>query len=127
MIIRRIFMTRIIISVLLSTSLYSQSECDGVRYTDEIFSQVNVTSNVQYGGNYNDNIFGTPQWQDLYLNIFEPAGDDVEDQPLVFFLYGGSFISGSKTSPDIVTLCTRYAKMGYVAAAIDYRLTTNLI
>ena len=39
------------------SSIYSQSECDGERYSDEIFSQVNVTSNVLYGGNYNPNIW----------------------------------------------------------------------
>ena len=120
-------MIRIISSILLISILYSQSECDGVRYTDEIFSQVNVTSNVLYGGNYNPNIWGQNNWQDLYMDIYEPTGDDVEDRPLVFFLFGGSFVAGSKTNVDIVELCTRYAKMGYVAAAIDYRLTGDLI
>ena len=120
-------MIRIISSILIFSSLYSQSECDGVRYTDEIFSQVNVSSNVLYGGNYNPNIWGQNEWQDLYMDIYQPAGDDVEDRPLVFFLFGGSFVAGSKTNGDIVELCTRYAKMGYVAAAIDYRLTGDLI
>jgi len=120
-------MIRIILSILLITTLYSQSECDGERYSDEIFSQVNVTSNILYGGNYNPNIWGQNEWQDLYMNIYEPVGDDVEDRPLVFFLFGGSFVAGSKTNGDIVELCTRYAKMGYVAAAIDYRLTGDLI
>ena len=95
-------MIRIIFSILLITSIYCQLDCDGERYTDEIFSEVNVTSNVLYGGNYNPNIWGQNEWQDLYMNIYEPAGDDVEDRPLVFFLFGGSFIAGSKTSSDIV-------------------------
>ena len=120
-------MIRIILSILFIATLYSQSECDGERYTDEIFSQVNVTSNVLYGGNYNPNIWGQNLWEDLYMNIYEPAGDDVGNRPLVFFLFGGSFVAGSKTDGDIVELCTRYAKMGYVAAAIDYRLTGDLI
>ena len=120
-------MIRIISSILFMSFLYPQSECDGERYTDEIFSQVNVASNVLYGGNYNPNIWGENEWQDLYMNIYEPIGDDIEDRPLVFFLFGGSFVAGSKTNGDIVELCTRYAKMGYVAAAIDYRLTGDLI
>ena len=120
-------MIRIILSILLIATLYSQSECDGIRYTDEIFSQVNVTSNILYGGNYNPNIWGQNEWQDLYMDIYQPVGDDVENRPLVFFLFGGSFVAGSKTNGDIVELCTRYAKMGYVASAIDYRLTTDLI
>jgi len=120
-------MIRIITSILLFTMLYSQSDCDGVRYTDEIFSQVNFTSNVLYGGNYNPNIWGQNEWQDLYMDIYQPSSDAVEDRPLVFFLFGGSFVTGSKTNGDIVELCTRYAKMGYVAVAIDYRLTGDLI
>ena len=118
---------KIIIYILFANFLFPQSECDGERYTDEIFSQVNITSNVLYGGNYNPNIWGQNLWQDLYLDIYEPVGDDVEDRPLVFFLFGGSFVAGSKTNADIVELCTRYAKMGYVASAIDYRLTGDLI
>ena len=118
---------KIIIYILFANFLFPQSECDGERYTDEIFSQVNVTSNVLYGGNYNPNIWGQNEWQDLYLDIYEPVGDDVEDRPLVFFLFGGSFVAGSKTNADIVELCTRFAKMGYVASAIDYRLTGDLI
>jgi len=120
-------MIRIISTLLLITTLYSQSDCDGVRYTDEIFSQVNIASNVLYGGNYNPNIWGQNEWQNLYMDIYQPVGDDVENRPLVFFLFGGSFIAGSKTAGDIVELCTRYAKMGYVSAAIDYRLTQDLI
>ena len=117
----------IFIYILFANFIFPQSECDGERYTDEIFSQVNVTSNVLYGGNYNPNIWGQNEWQDLYLDIYEPIGDDVENRPLVFFLFGGSFVAGSKTNADIVELCTRYAKMGYVASAIDYRLTGDLI
>ena len=54
-------------------------------------------------------------------------GDDLEDRPVIIMMFGGSFIGGSRTSPDIVELCTRYAKMGYVAVAIDYRLTLDLL
>ena len=93
-----------LISIILIASIYSQSECDGVRYTDEIYNQVNVTSNILYGGNYNPNIWGQNEWQDLYMNIYEPVGDDVENRPLVFFLFGGSFVAGSKTNGDIVEL-----------------------
>ena len=120
-------MKKLLFYIFIITLSFSQEECDGQRYIEEIFDQVNVTSNVLYGGNYNPNIWGQNQWQDLYLDIYEPVGDDLSNRPLVFFLYGGSFVAGSKTNGDVVELCTRYAKMGYVAAAIDYRLTTDLI
>ena len=120
-------MIQIILAVLSSSILFGQSECDGERYSMEIFNDVIVTSNVLYGGNYNPNIWGQNLWEDLYLDIYEPLGDNIEDRPLIFFLFGGSFVAGSKTNSDIVELCTRYAKMGYVASAIDYRLTGDLI
>tara|TARA_Y100000590_G_C15671430_1_gene996389 strand:+ start:604 stop:1740 length:1137 start_codon:yes stop_codon:yes gene_type:complete len=120
-------MIQIILAVLSSSILFGQSECDGERYSTEIFNDVIVTSNVLYGGNYNPNIWGQNLWEDLYLDIYEPLGDNIENRPLIFFLFGGSFVAGSKTNSDIVELCTRYAKMGYVASAIDYRLTGDLI
>lgn len=112
---------------LFCTILFSQVECDGTRYIEEIFQQVEVSQNITYGGNYNPNVWGQAQWVDLKMDIYAPAGDSYNNRPLVFFMFGGSFVAGDKTSPDIVELCTRYAKSGYVAAAIDYRLTTNLI
>ena len=113
--------------IIIAQTIYSQDECSGDRYRDEIFNEVQVTSNILYGGNYNPNIWGQNEWQNLYLDIYEPVGDDLENRPLVFFLFGGSFVAGSKTNGDIVELCTRFAKMGYVASAIDYRLTSDLI
>ena len=113
--------------IIIAQTIYSQDECSGDRYGDEIFNEVQVTSNILYGGNYNPNIWGQNEWQNLYLDIYEPVGDDLENRPLVFFLFGGSFVAGSKTNGDIVELCTRFAKMGYVASAIDYRLTSDLI
>ena len=51
-------MIQTIINLLLAASLYTQSEYDVVRYKNEIFTQVDVASNVLYGGNYNSNIWG---------------------------------------------------------------------
>ena len=120
-------MIRLIISFIYFSIIYSQNECNDDRYLNEIFSSVQITSNVLYGGNYNPNIWGQNNWQDLYMDIYEPLDDDLDNRPLVFFMFGGSFVAGSKTNADIVELCTRYAKRGYVAVAIDYRLTSDLI
>ncbi len=113
------------LSLLITISL-AQEECLNGRYHSEIFDNVVVTSGIQYGSNYNSGFLGDVL-ENLYLDVYEPDGDVVNDRPLVIMMFGGSFIGGSRTSPDIVELCTRYAKMGYVAAAIDYRLTTELI
>ena len=54
-------------------------------------------------------------------------GDDFDDRPLVFFMFGGSFVGGSRDSGYMVELCNSYASKGYVAVSIDYRLSPNLI
>ena len=112
--------------LLLVSLVYTQSECDGERYIDEVFNFI-ATSNVEYGENTNETIWGSPYTEVLYMNIYEPENDDLEERPVVFFLHGGSFVGGSKTDSDIIELCQSYAKRGYVAITIDYRLSLSLI
>ena len=119
-------MIYIIFSIIILSIPYSQEECDNNRYNTEIFESVNVTSGIFYGSNINTGFFGDVT-EDLYLDVYQPIDDDFNRRPLIIMLFGGSFITGSRTSSDIVEICTRYAKMGYVAAAIDYRLTAELI
>ena len=112
---------------ILSEIVFSQSECDGDRYMSDIFPEVQLTSNIEYGENITVNIFGTEYLQTLYLDVYEPVSDNFNERPLIIFLFGGAFVSGSKTSSVMQELCTRYARMGYVASAIDYRLTPTLV
>ena len=118
-------MKRILIILALGI-LFAQSDCIDGRYIDQNFN-VNVEYQVEYGQNTNQTILGSEYNQVLYMDIYTPNGDIYNERPLIFFLFGGSFIGGSKSSPDIVTLCTNYAKMGYVAVAIDYRLSQHLL
>ena len=111
---------------LIMFSIVFSQECSNGRYEEEIFDNIYVTSGVYYGSNMQEGIFGNTN-EDLYLDIYEPYGDSLEDRPVVIFMFGGSFKGGSRTSSDIVELCTRYAKRGYVAVAIDYRLTLDLL
>ena len=113
--------------IILTAVGFPQAECDGERYYTEIFPNINVSSNIEYGENITEDILGFEYTQTLYLDVYEPEGDNVNERPLIIFMFGGAFVSGSKNSPVMQELCTRYAKMGYVAAAIDYRLTTDLI
>ena len=70
-----IIMNAILIFSTLFSLIFSQEECDGMRYQEEIFSNVNVTSGIYYGTNFNAGIFGNEVVQDLYLDVYEPAGD----------------------------------------------------
>ena len=117
----------ILLLVVLTATVFSQSECDGERYMSDLFPDIQITSNIEYGENITEDILGFEYTQTLYLDVYEPEGDNVNERPLIIFMFGGAFVSGSKNSPVMQELCTRYAKMGYVASAIDYRLTPTLI
>tara|TARA_B100002051_G_C16737539_1_gene642172 strand:+ start:2161 stop:3300 length:1140 start_codon:yes stop_codon:yes gene_type:complete len=107
--------------------LSAQDDCVDGRYMDPLFG-VEVSYGVEYGENVNEEfLFGNEYDQTLYMDIYEPVGDILEDRPLIFFMFGGSFVGGSRDSGYMVELCNSYASMGYVAVAIDYRLTPNLI
>ena len=106
--------------------IVSQEDCQDGRYIDDIFD-VSVQYGVQYGQNISENILGSEFNQTLYMDIYEPVGDSYEDRPIIFFMFGGSFVTGSRDSGNMVALCNSYASKGYVAVAIDYRITPSLI
>jgi para-nitrobenzyl esterase len=90
--------------------------CDGVRYKDDVFVNVKKTT-VQYttAPSYYFN-----QTIDLFVDIYEPEGDAIAKRPVVLLAHGGTFIFGNKQ--DMKDWCERYARKGYVAASIQYRL-----
>ncbi len=96
----------------------AQTPCDQGRYSTELFPQVTTTSNVQFG--QNTDFIG--QNQTLSMDIYEPTGDTETARPLIIWAHGGSFIAGSKTDADVVTLSEAFARRGYVCASIDYRV-----
>jgi hypothetical protein len=107
-------------------------ELTGVRYVDEVFDNVVVSSNVMYGSNIGI-ITQAPALEDLHMDIYEPAGDTETNRPVVIMLHTGSFLpaivngqaTGDKSDNSIVEMCTRFAKKGYVAVAVNYRLGWN--
>jgi acetyl esterase/lipase len=60
-------------------------------------------------------------------DIYEPVGDNVSNRAAVIVAHGGFFLSGSKTGNDVVPICQRLAKMGYVAISIEYRLGVTFL
>jgi len=102
------------------------------RYMEEVFSSVTITSNIIYGNNLDA---GTNP-QDLMVDIYEPdtsLGDSLVERPVIIYIHTGSFVpapspiqcTGSKTDSAVVEFCTQFAKRGYVAAAISYRVGWN--
>ena len=99
------------------TTSFAQAEgCNGSRYlAGGVFDQVAV-STVTYGENQNS--AGTNLI--LEMDIYEPVGDTVDKRPVIILAHGGSFIFGARE--DLEDAATEYARMGYVAVSITYRL-----
>jgi dienelactone hydrolase len=89
-----------------------------IRYRDQIFNNVNVTRDIQYGSA--PDLSGNPVA--LKMDLFQPAGDTAARRPVVIWVHGGSFCCGDKIAADMVDLSTTFAKLGYVTASINYRL-----
>ncbi|MEL7248625.1 MAG: carboxylesterase family protein [Bacteroidota bacterium] len=90
--------------------------CDSERYQAEVFTEVQVTADQQFGSGVT--IAGNAQ--DLFLDVYEPVGDEQSMRPVIVMAFGGSFITGQRQ--DLASLCEFYARQGYVAVTIDYRL-----
>jgi acetyl esterase/lipase len=92
------------------------SSCDGERYRSDVFNAVDETTAIQFGSN--TTIGGNTQ--DLFMDVYEPAGDTAQVRPTIVLAFGGAFVVGQRE--DLQDLCRTLARKGYVAATIDYRL-----
>jgi poly(3-hydroxybutyrate) depolymerase len=90
--------------------------CPANRFTTEQFTvntaTVLYTQSVDYQGKN----------QNLSLDIYSPSLDTLSRRPLIIYCHGGGFSSGTRNSAWPVKFCQSFAKRGYVAASIDYRL-----
>ena len=91
---------------------------DGLRYRDAVFAEVQVTRDIQYGSAPDRE--GKPVA--LRLDLYEPTGDDVGRRPAVIWAHGGGFSGGDKGGPISVAEAQHFARLGYVAVSINYRL-----
>jgi len=107
----------IFIAGLSFSGLHAQTPCDNGRYITSLFSNFTKTSNIQFGQN---NSFTGANY-DLKLDFYEPTGDTMSFRPLIIWAHGGSFLGGTKTDADMVALCQRFTKRGFVCASVNYR------
>jgi acetyl esterase/lipase len=91
-----------------------------VRYLDEVFTSVKALEDVPYGAVLQDGRSVT-----LRLDLYAPAGDKTSTRPLIIWVHGGGFSKGDKASPQTVDLATAFARRGFVAASINYRLSSG--
>ncbi len=121
-----------LIVALLALNLQAQEN----RFLAEVFDEVTVTAGVEYG--INATVIALPSVgeaipQSLVMDVYQPANDALTERPVVMVYHTGNFlpnvtnggITGTRQDSSTVELCTRLAKAGYVAAAVDYRLCCN--
>ena len=123
----RAFVFFLLIIISLFERVHAQITCEEGRYQQVVFSEFVRTNGILYGENIQPTTADPNNTQKLYFDFFEPKDDSLEARPLIILAFGGSFVFGSRQSPDIIDLCKRFAQMGYVTASIDYRLTPDLI
>lgn len=106
----------------LSPGAAAQVGSQPVRYRDPVFPQVNVQRDIQYGQAVNAS---TQQVEDLLLDLYLPANDTAVLRPALVAVHGGGFVGGSRSNANISRVAENFAKTGYVAVSISYRLTNN--
>ena len=60
------------------------------------------------------------QQVDLFLDLYLPPDDGPGPRPVVVLVHGGGFVGGNRG--DMAATARSYARLGFVAASISYRL-----
>jgi dienelactone hydrolase len=89
-----------------------------LRYRDQTFSAVSITSDLQYGTAPDANSNPVA----LKLDLYQPTGDTQTLRPALVWVHGGSFSGGDKTNFVPTDVANTFAKLGYVVVSINYRL-----
>jgi hypothetical protein len=125
---------RIILLAMLGMSVSLSSNAQ--RYLTEVFTDVTVDTSIVYGVNatilyYQFLNEAVPE--QLLMDVYHPTGDTVAQRPLILYFHTGNFLptpqnqspSGTRKDLNVVEMCSRLARMGYVVASCDYRLGWN--
>lgn len=67
--------------------------------------------------------YAKKEGEELDLDLYLPDFDSEEKRPLLVFVHGGGFSSGSRDRKSIVDFCEQFAQLGYAVASMSYRLT----
>jgi len=101
------------------------------RYETEVFTDVDITLDVKYAENYSVQT-GAPTLVDLTMDVYEPDGDTLSNRPVILLFHAGSFLPkgpflpfGDKRDSVMVEMATQFAKRGFVAVSVGYRIGWN--
>ncbi|WP_216679421.1 alpha/beta hydrolase [Hymenobacter siberiensis] len=113
-----LFLATLLFTAAQAASAQGVIDTTGGRYYRPLFPNVTVASGVAFGAAVNS--VGTNQA--LLMDIYQPTGDALARRPVIIFAHQGGFVTGLRTDAYMVDVCTKFARLGYVTASIDYRL-----
>ncbi|HRN47494.1 MAG TPA: alpha/beta hydrolase, partial [Niabella sp.] len=94
---------------------------EGKRFKDQVFAKVAVQKNISY----KSSLPAGEKAKSFLMDVYQPENDANKARPLIIWIHGGGFRFGKKTSRGTPIWSKRFAKRGYVCAAINYRLTNR--
>lgn len=106
-------------ALLLAASSVGDLTAQQTRYRDPVFDNVDVQTDIAFGAAVNRY---TQQTETLRLDLYQPRGDAAAQRAAVVIVHGGGFVSGDKGSSRFRQLGNDFARRGYIAISINYRL-----
>ncbi|MCR9171166.1 MAG: alpha/beta hydrolase [bacterium] len=97
----------IFFSILLPSMLNAQK-----LYQDSMYQKVTISAHK----------YATVEGENLEMDFYRPVGAEGK-MPVVVYVHGGGFNSGSRNTQGIQLFAKRLAKRGYAVLSVSYRLT----
>ena len=97
----------------------SEDPPGNTRYLDTVFTATSTQTGIPYGASA---IFGDSMASPLLLDLYAPSEDTAAARPVLVWIHGGGFVSGTRTAGQIPRLARSMALRGYVSVSISYRL-----
>ncbi|MDB5250529.1 MAG: lipoprotein [Segetibacter sp.] len=90
------------------------------------FPQIEIAEPKMPGGvlSKENIVFSSPGNRDLHLDVFYPQATSKKGYPGVILIFGGGWKSGDKSMS--VAMAQQIAAKGYVAVAVEYRLSPEI-
>jgi para-nitrobenzyl esterase len=101
----------------------ASAQCEGGRYLEKIFSQTQTTRNIVYSTAKN----AAGYMQPVLMDVFEPKNDTLSLRPLIIFMHGGAYWTGTKNYESQVEMGEEFARRGFVLSSANYRLEPTFL
>ena len=116
--------------------------CEPERYLKPVFANTLLYQDLEYSKDapeFFSSVGGAEITvdRDMHVDVRVPIGDTLSKRPCIIWahagafldapLLGGTFVIGDKEADDMVALIDSFARRGYVAASIQYRLGIDVL